>query len=298
MTTSRLQRLSPLSLSLALLLSHPTLASAEVSTDPREPVYFSTLQAGSNDGPDPIDPLGWQSFRQIAPAQILNSTGDLRGDGRPDIAWCSPSGWPVVVWAWNLGVDHDVAFSEWTGTEWSAVTYLTSTSSDDLDPRVFVEADGTIDVVWWTAGAPDAVYLATRAAGSSTWSAPVLVSDAAESARRPSVVVSDGVLRVAYERDSSQTGMAQDVVVRKRQLDGSFVTEIVARTARIERLDAMLHAEQGKLWVDWKQADDQIGYCRAVASLWDAPSTAPWSDASWIGVEDTRRSIRLQVLGP
>jgi hypothetical protein len=92
--------------------------------------------------------------------------------------------------------------------------------------------------------------------------------------------------------------MAQDVVVRKRQPDGSFATEIVARTARPERLDAMLHAEQGKLWADWKQSGDRIGYCRAGASLWDAPSTAPWSDASWVGVEDTRRSIRRQVLGP
>ncbi len=106
---------------------------------------------------DEIDPIGqvvWQPIRPISATRVLNAAGYARGDGRPDIKVKSISENldPVGVWAYNAGVDHDIAFSEWNGTSWTPTTFLTSSTDDELDPRLAVEGDGTVHVVWWTAG--------------------------------------------------------------------------------------------------------------------------------------------------
>lgn len=241
----------------------------------------------------------WQQFRDLPPNQVLNPGGDTRGDGRPDIAYKvsgepGPTGsWPVVVWAYKAGADHDVAIAEWTGTAWSAIVFLTAGIEDDLDPRAFVEADGTAHVVWWTDDELDRVVLATRSAATGLWSAPIEVI---AGGRRPSVAVLDGVLRVAFERDSVVAGMQQEVVVLRREPAGSFGEESVATTARSEPLDAMLHVSGGTLWLDWMHGEGVFGSVEYGPSGWGAVAEPPWSAPTWVGVEETRRAIEIQVL--
>jgi hypothetical protein len=198
-----------------------------------------------------------------------------------------------VVWAYNAGTDFDISFSEWTGTEWSAFEFLTSGTTDDLDPRLFVEDDGTIHVVWWEDGATDSVYLLSRDPGGVWDATPTLVTS---DGRRPAVAIWGGILRVAYERGSEEPGMNQDIVVARQELDESFTTEIVARTERTDRLDTILHVENGRLWVDWKHADGSINYSEAGGEGWSEPISETWSDTSWLGVEDVRRTIRRNLL--
>ena len=274
---------------LAAGLLPSTFAEVSRSSDSSSSILF-----GGSDGADPIDPLGWYPYRSGQTVMILNSDGVAREDGRPDIAWHA-DGAPVVVWAWNLGTDHDVALAEWDGDDWAAPAFLTSSTSDDLDPRVFLEPDGTVRVAWWTDGTPSAVFVMTRPAGGG-WSAPVQVAGPDESGRRPSVAFFDGALRVAYERASDVPGMAQEIVVATEQPGGTFSYEVVAATARADRLDAVLHAERGKLWVDWKQDEALIGYAECEAGAWTAASPIAWTDPSWIGVEMTRRVVRFTVL--
>jgi hypothetical protein len=266
--------------------------NAELSTDPGSGGDVSTILMAIGDGPDPIDPLGWRPIRNIPSERGLNSGGYDRGDGRPDIAYRS-STWPVAVWAYNTGADFDISFSEWTGTAWSAFEFLTSSLVDELDPRLFVEADGTIHVVWWEDGATDSVRLLSRDPLGAWDAAPVLVTS---DGRRPSVAVWGGVLRVAYERGSEEPDMNQDIVVARQESDESFTPEIVARTERTDRLDAILHVENGRLWVDWKHADDSISYAEANDGFWTEPAGETWSDPSWLGVEDVRRTIRRNLL--
>ena len=284
-------------LGLLFVLLSSGLATAEISTDPTDSGVVTILM-GTTEGPDPVDPTVWQPVRQIPPGRILNAEGALRGDGRPDIAWHPSSGWPIVVWAWNVGEDRDIAFSEWDGTTWSAVAFLTSGTTDDLDPRVFIAADGAVTVVWWSAGPPDAVYATTREAGMSGWSAPVQVTASGESGRRPSVATFDDALWIAYERTAAEPGIAQEVVAAERQTDGTFVPQTVAGTARVDRLDAILHAENGILWVDWKSADEDFGHASAIETGWNPPEATAWPDPSWLGVEGVRRTIRLDTLAP
>lgn len=277
-----------------------TATRAEVSVD-LTPSGVNTLILGII--LDDTDPLGvaWQPFRAIPAEQILNPSGHARGDGRPDLAFettlggGSTAGRPIVTWAWNLGSDHDLAIAEWTGTAWSSPEFLTSTSSDDLDPRLFVEPDGTRHVVWWTAGAIERVNLMTRPAGATGWTPAIEV---ASGARRPTVAVVEGVIRVAFERASTVPGAAQDVVVVRREAGGAFVEEFVGSTMRTGRLDPLLHVRDGHCWLDWKHADESFGFVVHDAGAWTSVDEHEWIDGSWVGVEVERKRIAGAVLVP
>lgn len=268
--TNRRQLLNRLLLSVAcVLLMRVSVVRAEVSVDLQSGQLVGILVMGSiTEDPDPIGIAAWQVFRPLPQNQILNPSGYLRGDGTPDIAR-KTNGWPIAVWSYNAGGDHDIAISEWDGEEWGIVEFLTTGTDDDLEPRVFVEDDGTAHVVWWTDGAADRVFLATRHPASSLWELPVEV---VTGGRRPSVAVFDGVLRVAYERDSTVPGMAQDVIVVRHEPGDSFIEEFTASTNRGDRLDPVLHALQGQLWLDWKQASEVFGCTEYGVSGWGRSS--------------------------
>jgi hypothetical protein len=267
---------------------------AEISVYPGVDQRPHSLVYGIGDDPDPFPPLRWKEFRLLPPTLVLNSAGEARGDGGPDLAWDS-DGRPLAVWAWNVGGDHDVAFAEWDGTAWTSPTFLTAGLSDDLDPRVFVESDGTVHVAWWTAGTPSAVFVATRPAGGA-WQAPIQVTGPAESGRRPSVAVLEDALLVAYERDAASPGTSQEVVVARRQPDGTFAVEYLVSTPRPDRLDVVLHSEAGRFWADWKEDGGRMGFASVGGGGWGVRSSRPWTNPSWIGVEDVRRSIRRELL--
>lgn len=277
-----------------IVLLARTPALAEVSTDGSGP-FVDTLILGTIT--EDSDPVGiWLQYRPVSSNQVLNADGDARGDGRPDIVWKQDSS-PVAVWAYNVGGDFDIAFSEWDGAQWTATAFLTSSTDDERDPRLFVEPDGTTHVVWWTAGSSDEVYLATRQAGEPNWDMPVLVTAGSESGRRPSVATFDGELVVVYERDSLSPEMAQDIVVATRQLGGAFAFATIGTTARTEPLDVLVHSEPGHLWADWKHEAGEFGYAeRQSGGGWDGLGPEPWVDPSWVGVEETRKAIRNQVL--
>lgn len=214
-----------LALSLPLALLCADAALAEVSTDVFGAEVSTLIVAGAVEDPDPIGSLVWQPVRAIPAERMLNPSGYARGDGRPDIAMADG---PVVVWAYSAGVDHDIALSEWDGAAWTPTAFLTWGAEDELDPRVHVSPDGAVHVVWWTAGQVDRVYATERAAGSQSWQAPVLVG----TGRRPAVGTSGGELVVAFERDSTASGMAQDVAVATAQPAGGFTLAVIGSTAR------------------------------------------------------------------
>jgi hypothetical protein len=180
------------------------------------------------------------------------------------------------------------------GGAWSETHLLTAGAPDDVDPRIFSEPDNTLHVVWWTDGAVTRVLLATKPAASSVWDVPVEV---ASGGRRPSVAISAGVLRVSYERDSSVPGLAQDVVVVRREAEGGFTEEFVASTDHADPLESVLHSTLGKTWIDWKHGDGAFGCSEHGPPGWGNVEGVSWTDPTWVGVEATRRLIEVQVLG-
>lgn len=270
-------------------------ARAEVAAD-ESAGRVNTILLGITDGPDPVGYHAWKPVRPF-PDRTVNADGYWRGDGGPDITYDRLTWRPFLVWAYNMGTDHDIAFAEWIDGAWSPIEFLTSGVEDELDPRIHLDANGTIHVVWWskddTLG--ERVHLTRRDPGVTVWDVPVVVSNMG---RRPSVRRYLGDLYVAYERDSVLQNFAQDVVAARRNGAGHWLSERVASTLREDRLDPVLHADFMRLWADWKNDALEFGHAQFDGNTWGAPSTQPWTDPSWIGVEQTRSEIRRLILAP
>ncbi len=282
----------------AALAIVPAISIAEVSTDRADDAVGTLTLATVGDDSDPIGI--WLQYRVLGPGQVLNSSGHLRDDGRPDIVYASqsdglnPIGRPLAIWAYNAGSDHDIAFAEWSGGAWGPTQFLTFNSANDRDPRLFAAPNGELHAVWWTDGIVDRIHWSSRPPGSTVWDTPVEV---VSGGRRPTVAVFAGALRIAYERNSLVGGMAQDVVLVYRESGGGFVEEFAASTTRVEPLDAVLHGTAAKLWLDWKDADQLFGCAERGAAAWGPVGFVSWTDPSWVGVEETRRVVRGFVLG-
>jgi hypothetical protein len=293
-------RLLSSALILALLILGAPAVRAELSADHRANDRTDVFVASIGEDADPIGARVWDGFRDLPPDWILNAEGSERGDGRPDVAFL-PNGWPVVVWAYNNGLDHDIALSQWTGNGWSPTEFLTSSIENDLDPRIFIERNGTIHVTWWAQGlvAADRVMLLSRV-NDADWNAAAQITPVDTSGWRPAVAVAaDGIVRVAYERPSSTPEKVKDMVVAARTPGGELVIELIVPTIRGERLDPVLHVENGQTWVDWKQESTQFGCARMNADGgWTEMTPEPWSEDTWIGVEDVRRTIRRMIVSP
>ncbi|MCP3977852.1 MAG: hypothetical protein GY716_00785 [bacterium] len=275
----------------ALLLAAP-FATAEVSSNAGHPQPTTLILGHITDDPNPVGV--WTLHRAVPLGRTLNPDGDVRIDGRPDVFIRADSG-PTAVWSYNAGTDGDIAFSEWDGTQWTVTEFLTSSATNDLDPRLFVEPDGTVHVVWWT-GDTDDVFLATRPATTGAWGTPGLVTPGPERGRRPSVVVSAGTILLTYERDSDAVGMAQEVVVATHTGGDTFDVEIVATTPNPGALESIIHAVAGKQWIDWIHGEQVLGCVEKDGPEWSPPFSQPANGSGWIGIEEVRREFRVGVL--
>lgn len=275
-------------LTLVLLAATAGALRAEVSADPTA-TEVCVLVLGIIEGPDPIPQGIWEPVRDVDPVLFLNPDGAGRRDGRPDIAMDPVTGWPHVVWAYNNGFDHDIAYSRWDGDGWLATEFLTSTAADDVDPRIHVDGDA-IYVVWWEENA-QSVWLVKRLRLSS-WEVPERVNE--EPGMRPSVATWGGTVLVVAEAESGQGG--RDIVLSTRVGQGEFESEIVGGTPEDLALDVVLHVERGRLWMDWKRAGTEFAYSEFAGETWTPTATVPWTDHSWIAVEEARQRIRNLVL--
>jgi hypothetical protein len=267
----------------------PGPARAEVSAEPG-PIEVSVAVLGIIEGPDPIPQEIWAPVRDIAPARYLNTSGAERGDGRPDIAIDPATGWPHVVWAYHNGTDFDIAYSCWDGEGWTETQLLASSALDEKDPRIHAR-NGRIHVVWWVEQTR-AVWLLVQPRPGQ-WDVPERVD--AMSGMRPSVVAGDADVLVACEADADDGG--RRILVSERQGEDLFDVEVVASTPGHRPLDVVLHAEQGRLWMDWKHSATQFAYAELTGKGWGPATTLPWTDQSWSGTEEARRVVRSLVLG-
>jgi hypothetical protein len=282
------------SLFLLVLCVVPTRSEVSVNPHGERPnlIIFGSIT-------DDPNPLGlWSALRPVPDEGILNSDGDQRGDGRPDTAIDPTTGNPVVVWAYNLGTDYEIALARWTGSEWGSPRFLSAGPENDLDPRLFIRPGGFVHVVWWQDGPTPEVVLMNGMLGLDPWGPPITVTAGGETGRRPSVAVFDDKLHVAFERDSTVAGMAQDVVVAQQQTNGTFAFQVVASTTRSGPLDVVFHVGDDTVWLDWKQSDNEMGWAELEASGWTSPDPQTWPDDSWIGTEDTRALIRAMAAAP
>jgi hypothetical protein len=267
-------------------------ARAEVAAESDDGSTF-VLVVGIIEDPDPISQSLWRQVRSgVDPETLLNPSGATRDDGPPAFAFAQATGWPLAVWAFSAGTDHDVALARWTGTRWAPARFLTVGSADELDPRVAIDPAGATNVVWWADGV--VLHAVSPASTPDFFGEARQVSRAGETARRPSVAIHGGVPLVSYERDG---GAGQQIVVASPAAGGTHVYDVVATTARTERLDAVLHSSNGRLWIDWRQSETALAWSERVNGAWTAPATVPVTGDGWFGIEDARDAVREQLIG-
>ncbi len=257
---------------------------AEVSAQQHETGAY-VMVLGVIEGPDPIPQIIWEPIREGGEFIVLNPEGADRGDGRPDFDFYGS--FPVAVWSYSTGADHDIAFTRWNGETWDPLEFLTTDLSDDLDPRVYVDSGGTIHVVWWVPGTPGSIHHVSGTPGN--WGTPVSLAAAGQ---RPSVGDFGGNLAIAYERPTAE---AQEIIVTT--LGGHAPDQDVATIQRPERLDPVLHHEAGHTWVAWKHSELQLGYSEWIGGTWTVPSLVSCSNSSWIAEQNAREAVRQAVLG-
>ncbi|MCP3981303.1 MAG: hypothetical protein GY716_18535 [bacterium] len=282
---------------LSVVLAMP--AAAEVSVYPTGPEQVGTIIMAIGDHPDPVGLNAWKLFRPAGAQLALNPGGFERGDGTPDLVTHVDTGRPFVVWAYNWGTEHDVAFSEWTGSEWSFPRFLTETAEDEMDPRIALDPGDQAHVAWWIQNAQNSdstVFVSMRQTDDSDWSPPIPVTLPGEDGRRPSIAVHDGHVLVAYERDSFLPELEQEVIVARWTGDGNWDVTVIAGTTRTERLDPILHSRGPNLWLDWKHENGEFGRAVAEGMDWGEWSVEAWHDPSWVGVEDQRKKIQAEVV--
>jgi hypothetical protein len=271
--------------------------AAEVSADPQSNVNTLLMEpVGITDGADPVPAVGWQPYRPIPSSRVLNPAGAIRPDGRPDVAWRA-NGWPVVIWAYNNGSEHDVALAAWAASAWNELEYLTATPDDERDPRLFLGREGVLHATWWVRGGEPHVMLAARAAGDVVFGAAERVSPVGRAAARPTVAEYQGSLWLAHELEPlDQAATTGEIVVLRRAPGEAFVVDHVFSVPRAAELDPLLHVQGSRLWLDWKHGADQFGWSSRQPSGWTAIGLAPWPDPSWVGIETARDAIAHAAL--
>ncbi|MCP3980660.1 MAG: hypothetical protein GY716_15260 [bacterium] len=286
---------------LAVVLGWVVPVDAEVSATRRSGRAHTLLmdRLSITDGADPVPTLGWAAYSNAAAVgTLLNPSGEARDDGRPDVVWHPTTGSPVVVWAYNNGTDHDIAFSAWTGTQWSAIVFLTASTDDEIDPRAFIEHDGTVHVVWWVDSDEPKVMMTRRNPTTGHWLAPLRVSAVDEQARKPTVAVLGQVPRVAYELEPGTNFQAgREIVVRRWEGDVFASEQTVPAGINAEGLEPLLRVLGDTIWLEWFESATELGYARRAAGSadWGSPATVTLFGDSWIDVEDARKRVALQI---
>jgi len=276
------------SLVMVVLAATTGALRAEVSAAPNA-TEVCVVVLGIIEGPDPIPQGIWEPIRDVDPALFLNPEGAGREDGRPDIAMDPVTRWPHVVWAYNNGTDHDIAYSRWDGDGWLQTEFLTSNAADEIDPRIHVDGDA-VYVVWWEKDAQSVWFVKRPRLGA--WEVPEQVSERRE--MRPSVATWGGTVLVVAESEDGQGG--RDIVLSTRLGQGDFEAEVVGATPENLALDVVLHVEREKMWMDWKRSGTEFAYSEFTGAAWAPAATLPWTDHSWIAVEEARLRIRSLIL--
>ena len=283
---------------LVALVAFGALASngGESENDTTDQCPFGIIE-----GPDPIglfdcfgNPKETSASRDktVSKEESILPPGLARSaHGRPDFGSNAQSGQPFMVWADRNAREHDIAFTSWIDSGWGGVEYVTSSLADERDPRAFAAGDGSIYVSWWTDDVVPRIYFSRRDPSYDGWTDGRQV---AGDASRPSIVVVDGGVWVAFERDS-KSGLRQ-VVVASELPNGKFAERIVASSDHRQSLDVELHMDAGRLWLDWKQSGQEFGFAEWNDGSWSGVATEPWVDRSWAGEQQTRRRIRDLLL--
>jgi len=144
----------------------------------------------------------WRAIPGNTRSGALNPLGSQMGDLFPTVAESNVTPYiPWVVWSRHTGVDYDLVWSRWRGTQWEPIRQLFPGENvgDDLDADLRFDAHGRAFVTWWRdEGGVGRVYMSFFL--QSRFGEPFLVSPKWHDARYPVFeAISDELFRVRYQ---------------------------------------------------------------------------------------------------
>ncbi len=199
---------------------------------------------------------------------------------------------PEAVWSAKGISDSsfEIRYSYLDGTDWAPSTALTSDAIDDYDPRITFDSSGNRKVAWWSDKDYDQIRFSTLSASGNSWSTPETISDENEDCRYPSLVVHSGTVYISYERIDAS---GRSVLLSSEDSPDPWAVDLVQSTQRITNLETRIHSDNGRLWVDWIDSDDYLGYSEYINGSWETPQYESYSSDSDIG--NGRQRIRQNI---
>lgn len=175
------------------------------------------------------------------------------------------------------------------------IEVLTTSTSDDLSPRIGIEPDGDSWLTWWRDGATDEVLFRGRDHSTGTWSNESVVSSTGEDSRSPALVLDPNSAWIAYE---IETSIGTDIAVVPLELDDPLPFPgrvIVDSTSYGGDVDVTLHAEAGRLWLTWVNSGDEAAWSEFDYST-DSWSATDYESFATDSVAAARERIRQSIL--
>jgi hypothetical protein len=155
----------------------------------------------------------------LLPAKGSSAIDHIPEFDGPMTTLAAPDGRIWAAWAFRASHEFDIAISSHDGntTTWSTPVFFGRHSgSDDIDPALAIDSRGALYLAFATS---NRVVVATLAAGSTTWSEPVVVSGA-EAASSPALLIVADRLIVAYRSARGVSVVQLPTIEGVNQIDG------------------------------------------------------------------------------
>jgi hypothetical protein len=152
-----------------------------------------------------------------------SSVVDLSATGRdayqPQIA-AAPNNTLTAIWYRSDGSNDIIQTSSSTdgGATWSSVVDLSATGQDAYDSQIAAAPNNTLTAIWYRSdGSNDIIQTSSSTDGGATWSTPVNLSAAGESAYTPQIAAAPNntLTAIWYRSDGSN-----DIIQTSSSTDG------------------------------------------------------------------------------
>jgi hypothetical protein len=216
---------------------------------------------------------------------VLNESGSTNGDGLPSMAVDSGNSLPIVTWGRNNGSGFDIVESHFENGAWTTPVVLAAGVTTSIDPEPFVTLDRQtlgVHIVYVTNDSAPVVMHTEAPADLSSWTSPNMVSEIGENGLRPSAIIHQGTLTVAYESHVSGVGNTPRVItVATSDGLGGFTYETITSSQGGSPNRPQLHVGMGSsMWIDW--VDDMANVAWAIrqpGTGWGSVQIEPFTDS-------------------
>jgi hypothetical protein len=199
------------------------------------------------------------------------------------------------VWkAIPRGGSGEIFFSVLQGTDWLLSEQITSNTLPDENPRLAISGQGVRWVSWWRDDALDAIYAASKPSVGGPWSTPAQLSPASVNARYPDIAVFGGTVFIAYETIPSSGN--RQIIVSKQMDPLPWPSQTISTALQANRLFVQIHQALGRLWVDWVDSGQSLGWSEYVSNAWSAPQFEPYGGSG--DLDAGRARIRNALVEP